>query len=281
MIHCELQPTTFASTQSGGDPKGGAQPPSYLRAFAFACLDFDAAAPAALLQAWFALDETEKEALAAASPLAARHLFSVEINYSTELEIIIPSGNPSFARAARGGHLACLRYLLDDGGDAAPATLCSIAAEHGQLACLALAHERGCFWDEYTCKYAALNGHLACLTYAHERGCPWDEPTCYDAAYTGHLDCLRYAHENGCKWDSRACERAALNGHLDCLRYAHERGCDWDKDTCFQAAYNGHLDCLRYAHENGCNLDSRTCDIADRRGHRDCLAYARAHGAEA
>ena len=48
-----------------------------LRALAFACLDFDAVAPDALLQAWFATtDASERAALAAGSPLAARHLYA-------------------------------------------------------------------------------------------------------------------------------------------------------------------------------------------------------------
>jgi hypothetical protein len=50
---------------------------------------------------------------------------------------------------------------------------CSRAAKKGHLECLKYAHENGCPWSTDTCEYAATNGHLECLKYAHENGCPY------------------------------------------------------------------------------------------------------------
>ena len=150
-----------------------------LRALAFACLDFEAAASDALLDAWFAADAAQQRAWGSA--LTARHL--------------------NFA------------------GSSVATDVAWISAKQGNLRCLRWAHERhGRRWDEYICMYAAMSGHLACLAYAHERGCMWDAHTCAYAAMYGHLACLRYAHENGCKWDAITRRYAAISGQLACLR---------------------------------------------------------------
>lgn len=111
---------------------------------------------------------------------------------------------------------------------------CTRAAKAGHLECLKYAHENGCRWTKRTCSHAAAGGHLDCLEYAHEHGCQWadsEDETCWSAAAGGHLECLKYAHEQGCHWDVWTCSDAAKGGHLDCLKYAHEHGCPWDKET--------------------------------------------------
>ena len=134
-------------------------------------------------------------------------------------------------------------------------------------------------WEFYVTKIAAKHGHLDCLKLAHLEDCPWNENTCYYAAYFGHLDCLAYAHENGCEWGESTYNAASGNGHLDCLKYLHEKGCTWDgckfdKHVCRNAAMMGHLEKLRYAHENGAPWDEWTCHYALEHGHFDCLMYA-------
>ena len=134
------------------------------------------------------------------------------------------------------------------------------AAKNGHLECLVYAHQNGGEWDYRTCELAAANGHLDCLRYAHENRYRWDYLTCELAAKNGHLECLAYAHENWCMWDKWTCEAAAANGQLECLKYAHENGCPWDRRTCSYADQNGHLECLAYLHENGCPC-IHTCKV--------------------
>ena len=191
----------------------------------------------------------------------------------------IPTDVACCALAAQHGHLNCLRLAHEHAGAWHKET-CSRAAKNGHLACLAYAHEHGCVWDRTTCTRAALHGQLACLAYAHEHGCPWNKDTCDYAAENGHLDCLTYAHdEHGCPWDEEnICSIAAQYGHLDCLTYAREHGCPWDGNTCAAAAWNGHLACLAYAHERGCVWDNDTCTRAAEGGRLACLAYARERG---
>ena len=182
-----------------------------LRSFAFACLDFDADAPDALLDAWFALDPRERKR---ESALAARH-FSNAMMFANKCDAAVIG--------ALYGNLRCLRWGLPRTTNIQTVTI--ICATTGHLACLVCAHEHGCPWDEETCGTAAMKGNLACLQYAHEHGCAWDSDTCSIAAQYGHLACLQYAHENGCPWDSDTCGYAAQNGHTACLQYAQEHGC--------------------------------------------------------
>ncbi len=184
------------------------------------------------------------------------------------------------SRAAKAGHLDCLKYAHEHGCPWDEDT-CIRAAKGGHLDCLKYAHEHGCPWDEDTCSRAAKGGHLDCLKYAYEHDCPWaesEDETCWKAALGGHLDCLKYAHEQGFPWDDWTCSRAAKGGHLDCLKYAHEQGCPWDYWTCIYAAAGGHLDCLKYAHEHGCPWNGWTCSDAAEGGHLECLKYAHEHG---
>ena len=210
-----------------------------LRALAFACLDFEAAAPDALLDAWFAASRAQRAEWAEGGGLAARHL-------GGKLAGVARDAHEVALNSANQGNLRCLRWAryLDR-------SVCRLAAEYGHLACLAYAHEHGCEWGAGVCLYAAMHGRLACLAYAHEHGCTWGTNTCVSAARNGRLACLAYAHEHGAPWDSRTCAFAAQNGHLACLAYAHEHGAPWDSRTCAYAAQNGHLDCLTYAHEHG------------------------------
>ena len=57
------------------------------------------------------------------------------------------------------------------------------AAKNGHLECLKYAHENGCPWDGETCSEAAENGHLECLKYARENGCPGSESSRATSSY--------------------------------------------------------------------------------------------------
>lgn len=78
---------------------------------------------------------------------------------------------------------------------------CDRAARNGHLKCLKYAHEEGYEWDEDTCALIARAGYLDCLQYAHENGCPWNDETTSYAAMNGYYDCFVYAVEHGCAVD--------------------------------------------------------------------------------
>jgi len=185
--------------------------------------------------------------------------------------------------AASIGDTALLESVLKSGCGGEHPRVCQIAAGHGQLECLTLAHTYGCPWEE-TCFCAAQNGHLACLQFAHTNGCPWDSGVCTVAARGGHLDCLKYAFENGCLFGDGTCYYAAGNGHVECLCYALDNGhpCDdlWDVlgPTCSVAAMHGRLDCLKVAHAFGGHLNFTATSNAINRGHLDCLHYLLTNG---
>ena len=107
------------------------------------------------------------------------------------------------------------------------ATACKRAARGGHISCLKLLHKAGAPWDDQTCTMAARNGHLDCLIYARTNGCPWNERTCEIAALRGNYACLKFCHTNGCPWDEGTVESAILFRHMDCLRFAHENGCPY------------------------------------------------------
>lgn len=164
--------------------------------------------------------------------------------------------------------------------------ICSIAAFHGHINCLRLAHAMGVPWNYMSdycrsaCDQAVISGSLECLKFAHENLCRWSWYTFCLAARKGHMDCLKYLHENGCPWDSFVCTEAARNGHLECLIYLRQNGCEWDDDTSLAAARSGHLSCLKYCLENGCPLNQNTCNVAAKFGHLDCLRYAFENGCD-
>ena len=129
------------------------------------------------------------------------------------------------------------------------------SAKRGDIDCLKVLHENGCYWNEKTCLYAAFNGSLECLKYAHENGCPWARSTLFFSIHGGHLACAKYYIDNAKNHDKNEpfcrnlCKLAALRGQLHCLAFLHENGYAWDKDTPTQAASSGRTECLKYAFE--------------------------------
>lgn len=98
--------------------------------------------------------------------------------------------------AVRGGHLECVRYLLDSGAALEP-KFSAIACEHGHLHILKLFHERGAIWEEGVCFFAIAHNQFECLQYLMENDCPWSEEASTHAARNGQLTMLAYVVENG------------------------------------------------------------------------------------
>jgi ribosomal protein S8 len=213
---------------------------------------------------------------------------------------IYPPNGKTFALAAKGGHLDCLKYMYEHNRHISEYNwddrVCYVSAREGHLDCLKYAVEHDCPWDEFAClkvshpncidyikdmmcfKHskdsleAVKHGCLKCLKIAHNKGVPWHEDTCSIAAEGGHLDCLHYAIKNGAPYDGKAYALAASNDHLDCLRYLYEANYiqRWDKDTCTFAAMYGTLKCLKYAVEHGCPINEEACFKVS---HPNCKEY--------
>jgi hypothetical protein len=156
-------------------------------------------------------------------------------------------GCPRNENVARGcaisGSAACLRYVLEKNEESGTFTYgvhgpCAMAASEGQLQCLIVAHEFGCFWNQWTCTFAASGGHIACLRYARENGCAWGVSTSAAAARANSIECLQYLHENGCPWDKDCTKAAARHSAYGCLKYAVEHGCPCD--ALVKVAYYRH-----------------------------------------
>jgi len=162
------------------------------------------------------------------------------------------------ARAARNGHLECLKYLHEDVKAPWDWETASEAALNGRLHILEYLVERK--YDqyyEYACAYAAEKGHLNCLKYLHEVvKAPWGLDTAYGAALNGHLHILEYLVER--KYDhfpERACTGAAGKGHLNCLKYLREVAeAPWNCEAVRMAHENNHSECLQYLLDNDCPL---------------------------
>ena len=159
----------------------------------------------------------------------------------------------STSRAAKNGHIACLKCAHENGFPWDPTTTFHAASD---IECLKYAHEHGCPWDPKTMR-TAIRGYKKCLQYAYEHGCPWHKGTTYCVAYPGgehHVWCLQYAHEHGCPWSSETTFSIAYGGYRECLQYAYEHGCPWDQNTTNAAAVRGKIRCLKYIYENCGNV---------------------------
>jgi hypothetical protein len=117
------------------------------------------------------------------------------------------------------------------------------AARHGHLATLKWLVEIGVDYKHYE---AAHGGHIEVLRWLHEH--KYLRPCAYlSAARQGQLETLRWLRENGVDWNSiNVCEEAVVGGHLEILRWARENGAGWDDKVFATAVYGGHLEILRW-----------------------------------
>jgi hypothetical protein len=102
--------------------------------------------------------------------------------------------------AAAGGHVKVLLWLQEMGHELTD-TVCTVAAQHGQIAVLEFALNLK-LPGRNVCTTAAEHNQLAALMYARQRGLAWDAQVCKVAAEKGHFSIMAYAHENGCPWGS-------------------------------------------------------------------------------
>ena len=85
--------------------------------------------------------------------------------------------------AAEWGHLDCLmKWTLVQtkcyNSISLDSETCYYAAKGGHLDCLIWARENGGDWDSTICEAASEGGHLDCLIWARENGCDWSKDQC-------------------------------------------------------------------------------------------------------
>ncbi|KXZ44105.1 hypothetical protein GPECTOR_73g626 [Gonium pectorale] len=153
-----------------------------------------------------------------------------------------PVNAPSVAvRAAHGGHLHVLAWLVEAFGEAAAvrpgAELFDTAAETGSVEMLAWLRSRGCEWGPGTFFRTSQSGCEAALEWLVEQGCPFPGESTASACYAsacrnGDLATARCLARLGCPWgaDGRAFQVAleAAEAPVAALRWLLEAGCPVD-----------------------------------------------------
>jgi len=136
-------------------------------------------------------------------------------------------GQWTIQAAASQSNLEMVKYCATNG---CPINMsaCARAARNGHLECLKYLHEEAkALWDSRTAEQAAENGHLHILKYLVEREYKYFYPdACRYAARNGHLDCLKFLHETAkAPWNSRAVQDAYFHFELECLQYLVDNNC--------------------------------------------------------
>jgi hypothetical protein len=131
-------------------------------------------------------------------------------------------------------------YLLKDTciNSADRCKTCIRAAKRGHIECLKYIHEYGLDLDPFSSAlpvlFTAINGHLECLKYLHKCGLGMTICACMHAIIGGKFDCLRYIIDNGCPLYDAATKHASEFGRLDSLKYLVEKGYPTDIDICLR-----------------------------------------------
>ena len=101
----------------------------------------------------------------------------------------------------------------------------------GKTECLLYLASAGCPWPLRICDVAATHGHLDCIRIAHSHGNRVDAQTMSLSAKYGHMACLEYLHTVGCAWDATVADAAAKHERYACLHYLHRHGCPVSEET--------------------------------------------------
>ena len=108
------------------------------------------------------------------------------------------------------------------------------AAKGGHMAVLQWLYDQGCDWGPETCAYAARGGHQEMLQWLRDRECPWNSFTCRYAARYGHLEVLRWAQEHRCPTEGTVnSESIMMNGDVVVMHelYTHHDEWGWETDV--------------------------------------------------
>ena len=128
--------------------------------------------------------------------------------------------NTAMAKAAKGGHMEIVQYLIDKKGANHFNWAMELAALGGHLDIIKyLIDEKGANEFNEALGWAALGGHLDIVKYLiDEKGADNFNSAMLEAA-RGHLDIVQYLIEKGADDFNRAITRASLGGHPEIVKY--------------------------------------------------------------
>lgn len=182
-------------------------------------------------------------------------------------------------KAAKGGHLIVMKYLLHECGAEIDEWCCGDAAFAGQLQALIVLRKHGGKFTKYTWADAAAGGHLHILVWGLENGFDVFSPeACEWAARGGHLDLLQWLRNNDCPWGASTVKAAASQGHLSVVQWARKNGCEWNHEALHLAAMNNHEEVAAWLVENGCPLDYQSSFLVAQKGWLGILQALMARG---
>ena len=123
------------------------------------------------------------------------------------------------------------------------------AIQLGDLSALQLIHQRGYLDDVFNslCTWAAEEGQLEILKWLRANDFPWSVRTCAYAAEGGHLEVLQWARANGCPWNRDTLIEARAGVHPEVLNWAIANGAlhssfPTSKSTTFEGMFSSQSD---------------------------------------
>eukprot|EP00798_Chlamydomonas_sp_ICE-L_P021508 gene21508-biopygen30221 len=177
-------------------------------------------------------------------------------------------------RAARNGHLECIKALLDRGAEVnikcnVGSTPLHSAAFYGRVECTRALLERGAEVNTQDnngnapLHFAAWNGYLECMKALLDSGAEVDaqdnngSTPLHDAARGGHVECIKALLDSSAEVDaqdndgSTPLHDAAQQGHVECIKDLLVSGARVTiMDTCGLTAFDKALE---HGHQDGAN----------------------------
>ncbi|MDE2097654.1 MAG: ankyrin repeat domain-containing protein [Patescibacteria group bacterium] len=182
-------------------------------------------------------------------------------------------GNRLFKRAAEHNRLNVILWLMRR-GNACPSVGCSRAARGGHLPLLRwLVKKEVPLHDTKVVDNAIRGGHIGILKWVLGRGPPQDlDILCRDAAGYGHLEIIKWLQGRGGHITSIALSFAIRRGHQHVIDYMLPI-CPPNEDVVMTAAEIGDLKLLKRLVEHKYPVDSRAATMAAGYGRLDVLRW--------
>lgn len=180
--------------------------------------------------------------------------------------------------AAHGGHLPCMRYLIEEAGCSTQGAI-EAAAAGGSVECIRyLVEERGCVVTCGAVTNAARYGRIPALRWmVDERaGLMFNVKKAIEAAAeAGHMESLRYfVEEKGAALTPYSVNILASKGHVDVLRHFVEAGSvSLTSSLARCAARDPSAKSLRFLISVGCPVDVSVAAAAAQAGNSAGLRY--------
>ena len=165
--------------------------------------------------------------------------------------------------AMKFGSIDILEYVVDCEYPLRIADV-NMAAQYGHVHCLRWWHNKSStepidvWWSHNICSVAVQHGQLACLKFLYEHGAPLQRSAVITAMMHGQLACLRYMHESGVLFDD-ILNRAGAS--LPCLQYVIEQGLEVSEETLIIAAECNNVDCMKLLHDMGITTTAELCEV--------------------